>query len=363
MPAFRAGGPIQSINNLTKFLVASGHKPYVLCSNTDLNNVVLEVPSNKWVDVGGVKVFYNNTKLSKKDTHKIIEDVAPDVIFINGLYSLMYTIYPLMYKGSRKILSARGMLHPGALSQKSFKKKLFLRAFKFFGLHKKCSFHATTEEEADYIKDEMGRNAHVWNVTNLPNLNDYTAPVLKEKGSVKLVSISLISPMKNILLVLEALNLCDAHVIYGIFGPVKDREYWDACKKEIQKLRSNVTVQYKGEVKPQEVLNALKEYHYFVLPSKSENFGHAIYEALSAGRPVLTSHKTPWNGLKAANAGYNLTPENKKEFVVVLNEMAEVDNDTYMKQSEDSRKYVLQQFDIEKVKLEYTKMFVTDSVV
>lgn len=357
LPAFRAGGPIQSISNLAKYLASSGHEAYVFCSSSDLNNVSLDVTCNSWVDVDGVKVYYNNTKLNKKQTHKIINDVNPDVIFINGLYSLMYTIYPLMYKRSRKILSARGMLHPGALSQKSLKKKLFLTAFKLLGLHKKCSFHATTDEEVGYIKDEMGNSAHVWNVTNLPNLNDYVLPVHKEKGKVKLVSISLISPMKNILLVLEALNECEADIIYDIYGPVKDAAYWDACKTKIKELRFNVTVQYKGEVKPQEVLNALKEYHYFVLPSKSENFGHAIYEALSAGRPVLTSHKTPWNGLRAADAGYNLTPENIEEFAATLSEMAEVDNEAYRKQSEDSRKYVLQQFDIEKVQSEYINMF------
>ena len=39
--------------------------------------------------------------------------------------------------------------------------------------------------------------------------------------------------------------------------------------------------------------------------SKSENFGHAIAESLSAGKPVITSNNTPWNNLEVNNAGIN----------------------------------------------------------
>ena len=37
----------------------------------------------------------------------------------------------------------------------------------------------------------------------------------------------------------------------------------------------------------------------FLLPTGGENFGHAIFEALSCGVPVLISDQTPWRGLEA----------------------------------------------------------------
>ena len=58
-------------------------------------------------------------------------------------------------------------------------------------------------------------------------------------------------------------------------------------------------------VDPAAVPDALAGAHVFVLPSKSENFGHAFIEAMSAGRPVITSDFTPWNGLKEKMAGIN----------------------------------------------------------
>jgi hypothetical protein len=42
------------------------------------------------------------------------------------------------------------------------------------------------------------------------------------------------------------------------------------------------------------------------LLSRGENFGHAIYESLSVGRPVINSTFTPWNNLTEQKAGVNV---------------------------------------------------------
>jgi glycosyltransferase involved in cell wall biosynthesis len=54
------------------------------------------------------------------------------------------------------------------------------------------------------------------------------------------------------------------------------------------------------------VAEILSTSHLFILPSKSENFGHALYEAMSAGLPVVTSDFTPWNELEKNKAGLNV---------------------------------------------------------
>ncbi|HRD43302.1 MAG TPA: glycosyltransferase, partial [Ferruginibacter sp.] len=109
---------------------------------------------------------------------------------------------------------------------------------------------------------------------------------------LKLVTIALIIPMKNHLLVLEALQKCTFDVEYGIYGPVKDEQYWNLCEQQIQLMPSHIKVEYKGNLPPGGVEAALKQSDVFIMPSQSENFAHALAEALSAGLPVITSKHT-----------------------------------------------------------------------
>lgn len=66
-------------------------------------------------------------------------------------------------------------------------------------------------------------------------------------------------------------------------------------------------MQYHKEVSTYYVPQALQKGQVFILPSKSDNFGHTIYEALSTGFPLITSVFTPWNGLEAQHAGINVS--------------------------------------------------------
>lgn len=359
LPAFKAGGPIQSIRNIAALVSSPVIDTYILCSDKDLDGTELEVEKDQWINFSdSVKVYYKSAQSSWSGVFNIIHDIDPDVIFVNGLYSIPYTIMPLLYKGkARKIVSARGMLHPGALSQKTTKKKVFLGLFKMLGLHKKCEFHSTTEDETGYINQIFGGRQKVWCITNLPNVQEYQQPIAKNTGAVKLVSISLISPMKNILCVLQALMNVKQSVVYDIYGPVKDAEYWADCQKMIKKLPGNINVNHKGELNPIKIPEALSGYHYFILPSKSENFGHAIYEALSAGKPVVTSHNTPWNNLEEAGAGYNINPDNTIELTETIEQLGRVDDKTYTQSTINAKEYITAQYNLEKIKEQYKYMF------
>jgi glycosyltransferase involved in cell wall biosynthesis len=59
-----------------------------------------------------------------------------------------------------------------------------------------------------------------------------------------------------------------------------------------------------------------------VLPTLGENFGHAIFEALSAGRPVLISNQTPWHNLASQKIGWDISLDRPKEFVKAIEEIS-----------------------------------------
>src|SRR5690606_33573369 len=145
-----------------------------------------------------------------------------DVLYIVGMFSWHFNIVPLIYgKAAKKILSSRGMLHPGALSQKKWKKRAYLQLFKLFEYQHKVLFHATDEEEARFIRDYFGEVAKVYTAGNFANNIGALSMPEKVVGELKLASIALITPMKNILLVLQSLEKITARVQYDIYGAVK----------------------------------------------------------------------------------------------------------------------------------------------
>ena len=263
---------------------------------------------NEWTNwEQKANVFYwNYSFANRRQLTDVIVSVHPHTIFINGLYSFYFNLLPLWYAlkntKARVVWSARGMLHSGALAQKSIKKQLFFLFIKILGLHQKAVWHATDEREAAFIRKKMG-DVHVVVAHNYPKLVQALPVLPKQEGSLILGTIALISPMKNHKAVLEALQLCKGSVTWLIYGPVKDELYWKECLQLIQKLPSTIEVEYKGELPPSQLSDALKDIHVFIMPSESENFGHALLEALSAGKPVITTTTTPFYQLSEKKAG------------------------------------------------------------
>ena len=249
------------------------------------------------------------------------------------------------------------MLHPGALSQKSFKKNIYLFLFKLFKIHKFCAFHATTAEEKNHIQKIFGIRTKVFVAQNFPRIFTNQDQLHKQSGVLYLVSIALISPMKNHLVVINALMKCQGYISYNIYGPVKDQAYWDICLERIKKLPPNIIVNHHGDILPREVEKALAKNDVFVMPSKSENFGHALYEALTAGKPIITSHNTPWNNLKIANAGINVAPENEEELVNAIQYFTSMNHGEFMHWNEGANRYALEAINIDDIKNQYKQMF------
>jgi glycosyltransferase involved in cell wall biosynthesis len=307
-PAFKAGGPVQSINNLVAAL-NEGYTFYIFCSNNDLHGLPLHITqTDSWTTYNAyTQVWYAGKADRSKNLVEQVEKIKPDHIFVIGLFDWHFNLVPLFFcKGVKKILSARGMLHPGALGQKAGKKKLFLQLMKWLQLQKRIAFHATDATEAGYVISQFGEKSEVFQAGNFPRRVKPSQSPAKIKGDLTLVSIGIISPMKNTLPVLQALAHCKEVIRYDIYGPVKDTMYWEDCLQQIKLLPENIEVNYHKEITPAEVPGKLYSGHIFIMPSRSENFGHAIYEALHAGLPVITSHHTPWNDLEPQSAGLNV---------------------------------------------------------
>ncbi|MFT3980963.1 MAG: glycosyltransferase [Ferruginibacter sp.] len=353
-PAFKAGGPIQSIANMVNTL-NEDYLFYIYTSNEDLHGQPIAITqTDQWVEYNEyTKVWYAGKRDRSQHLIDQVEAVKADVLYIIGLFDWHYNIVPLLYaKSARKILSVRGMLHPGALTQKSLKKKIFLQLLKWMNIREKTAFHATDEEEAGFIQNTMGPVKAVYTAANFPRLLEVQPLPQKKAGELSMISVGIISPMKNYLLVLQALQHVKATVHYSIYGPVKENAYWEDCLRQIQQLPVNIRVVYHKELLPHKLPEKLTCNQLFVLPSKSENYGHAIAEALSAGLPVLTSESVPWTGLREAKAGDNIVP-GEKSIAESIEYFAAMDAAAFAIYSAGAAAYIRAKVNVEALKADY----------
>ncbi|MEJ8842235.1 glycosyltransferase family 4 protein [Lacibacter sp. H375] len=368
-PSYKAGGPTQSLVNLVRELYEV-YDFYVVCKPHEMGDVGLlnGITADHWNEwEGRAKVFYWHYSWSTKNTlQKLIKDISPDAVYVNGLYSLYFNFLPLYYAKQLKselgqltiVLSARGMLHPGALSQKAIKKKIYLLLFRLLGIPEMVTWHATDDNERNFIKLTMGDKMRITVAANFPNLQPISARPHKQPGKLLLGTIALISPMKNHLEVLRSLTKAKGSIEWHIFGPVKDDTYWKNCEAMIQQLPSNIKVIYHGELPPHLLTKAMEQFQVFIMPSKSENFGHAIVEALSAGKPVITTTTTPFADLEVFGCGFAITPEKLSEGLQeAIGKFAAMDESEFNNVAASTQKYIDQKIEKSSLKKAYYSLF------
>lgn len=362
-PGYKAGGPITSNVNIVEHL--SGNLDfYVITSSFDYHATApyKDIKENKWVEWHGAKVMYINPScLSLRLLKKVVKETACDVWYINGLYSRYYSIYPLLLAKSLKpkklIVCSRGMLSPHALAVKSINKKFFLAIAKIAHLYKNVIFHATNEEEKGYIQSAISKDCIVDVAENLPRkMNLQTEGCAKKGGEVRLVSFARISSEKNTLFAVKALRNCHEKVTYHIYGQINSESYWQECKNEIDKLPTNVSVEYRGSVPPNEMQKIYTHYHALYLPSTGENYGHAILESFMNGCPVVISDKTPWLGLEKKNIGWDL-PLDESLYPKVIDNLARMGNDEYRQMRKDVTNFICEYLNNNETKECYLNMF------
>ena len=353
LPGYKAGGPISSNANLIDHL-CNEYEFYVVTRDTDYceNEPYKNIISDSWNTLpNGAKVFYiSNEKLSFKTIIKISKSIEFDIVYVNGLYSLYFSIFPLLYfkkfTNKKIIVSSRGMLSDHSFSSKKSKKKLFYFLGSLFKLYKNVVFHATNNEEATQIKKNLKFSGEIKIAANLaPKGNTVFEERPKRVGVLNIISIARISEEKNTLFALEVLSKCNAEqIVFDLYGTIYNEAYWTDCLMIINNLPSHIKVNYKGTIDKAEIPIVLKKYHCLLMPSLGENYGHAIIESFMAGCPVIISDRTPWRNLDSEQrttnfVGWDLSLEFPKRFVEAIEQCAAMNQNEYNEISRNAWEY------------------------
>ena len=369
-PGYKAGGPIRSVKNLVERLKGE-REVYIITGNSDYQekDPYKGVKSNCWNETEKqVKIYYASPdRVSFSHFYDLTKEVKPDVVYLNGIYSFYYSILPLLIAKilhSKKIVvSPRGMLAPGAMSVSTGKKKLFLQLAKQLGLYRNIVFHATKEEEKAEIKREAGRKNPIYVISNLPQSEKQLPwkPCLKEEGEVRLAWMGRMAPEKNTLYAFQVLEKSTCgNLVFDLYGAIYDHEYWKDCQRSMERMPEGVRVSYKGSLPNAGVVEKLQSYHFLFLPTRGENFGHVILEALSAGTPVIISDQTPWRNLKKKNIGFDIPLQDPKKFVEVIEALAKMGQEEYNRTSADSYGFAQQILNNTSLVQEYLRLFSVD---
>ena len=348
LPGYRSGGPVRSIVNFVeKFgdvydirIVCSSHDAI---DNKPYDNIIIE----EWNQVGKAKVFYVSNKVIKfKKIFDLLSEMKYDIIYLNSFFTFTFSIFPLMVQYFKFInlksciIAPRGEFTINAIKIKKLKKLIYIFFVKIIGLYKHTCWQASSELEAKDIRRVIGGAAR--NIQIAPDLNFLKWSIndklpYQRKDVLKIVFLSRISPMKNLDFLINILAGVSYPLELSILGPKEDLHYWDVCKKLIDKLPNYIKVNIGGEVLPEKVQETFSKYDLFVFPTRGENFGHVIPEALSAGTPILLSDETPWQN--DASLGLQTIPLQKQKWVKAIEEWINLSDTKILKRRQAAKNY------------------------
>lgn len=328
IPGQKAGGPIRSVANIVAH-VGESTKFRIITTDRDSGDseAYPGIQPGRWHKNGNAEVCYLSRSKQRLSTiARLMRETPHDIVYLNSFFHPRFTTLPLLAQrlglAPRQpvILAPRGELSMGALSLRARKKRMFTAVCRLLKVHQDVLWHASSDREADDIRQLFGSEAQIHVASNLPGavpeVHSYTHRGPSEP--LRAVFLSRVSPMKNLLFVLEVLKRVSVPIDLSILGFIDAPEYWEACKVSISDLPAHIRVHYDGIAPVNEVSSIFAQKDLLFLPTLGENFGHVIIEALGAGAPVLISDRTPWQDLERAGCGWSLPIDRVEPYVEVI---------------------------------------------
>lgn len=332
LPGWRTGGPVRSLANLVERL-GDQIEFRIVTFDRDLDGARYEgVEPDRWLPVGKALVRYVRPSIwLPLHVAWIVRRTQYDVLYLNGYFDRTFSLPAYLSRRRAAgrpscIIAPRGEFSPGALELKSRRKRMHLRLFRAARRRGQVRWHAASAHEATDIRRVFGPDADIVVAENPTVVVGSAEAPDRVRGQapspLRVLFLSRITPKKNLDMALEVLGRVRCEVDLRIVGAIDDQAYWERCRRRIAALPPHVKVAYEGSKPHEQILRELPTFDLSFLPTRGENFGHSIVEALAAGVPVLISDQTPWRGLAAARAGWDLALADPGAYVAAIEEMA-----------------------------------------
>lgn len=313
------GGPVSSVTSLCRELSRRGHTVCLLTGAGPVHPRVRALEGHVRVRIEELGP-YRLAHWSRSFLTACREEAQlADLVHDHGVW--LYTNWSssrAAKEASRALIrSPRGMLSPWALDRHRRYKQLLWAVVERRNLATADAVHVTGGQEEKEIR-ALGIGGRVEVIPNgIDTEDEYSAArVERARGASRsatdagrrILFLSRIHPKKGLDLLREAWSTLppDLDAVLEIAGTGDPAHVAEVVRWVRQ--QPGPSARYLGSVDGEEKLRLLAAAWALALPSRSENYGMAIAEALACGTPVLTSTQTPWREIEGEDCGRIVEP-------------------------------------------------------
>lgn len=317
--AGRLGGGVSEVVHAFLF-----HQPKIGCYSSlwfiGRKEQEIEISNNQRISEDRLhsvsfKSFFN--PLSYYKFKKI--SIKYQIIHQHGIFlpSSLFSIF--MNNKLKIIINPHGYLEPEKMKVSSIKKSIVLSLFENHNLKNCHCLVACSKQEAKALRD-FGLSQPI---VVLPNGVD--KEMLKNKSDILsessfkndhgieqdkkvLLFLSRIHPFKGLELLLRSIHRIKDKFIENnwvfVLAGIDELNHESYLRKLSKDLNISEIIKFTGPQYNENKISAFDSADCFILPSKGENFGIAVIEALARGIPVIATQNTPWSELEDSRCGW-----------------------------------------------------------
>jgi glycosyltransferase involved in cell wall biosynthesis len=372
-PAWKFGGPVLSVSQLCEGLANLGHEVEVFSSNAGLENQP-ELPLNKQIIRNGVKVTYFEQKpgigIHCPGMEQAVKERAREfyIIHVTGVWQRTSGAACKIAKNQDipYIISPRGALGPYSWRQKTAKKVAYYLLQEGFNVRNAAAIHYTTQQELDEC-NWLKLPGKPFIVPNGLDTKFWQPATEKAKEWRKSKNIN-----EDDFIILNVGRLHDKKgldLLPEVLAPLKDLKWKmifvggddDGTKALLESKFKAANIIEKiifiDRCEPKELPTVYSAANLFVLPSRHENFGNVVVEALACECPVLISDKVGLHNEVAEDGMGWVRPRVAADWSNILEELIQ-SSDKLAKVSSLSRTWVESVFSINKTAQEMVNHYV-----
>ena len=251
----------------------------------------------------------------RKNIRSILKQEDIDLIHVHG--SWRFPAYAAVSEAIRVgipiVITPHSSLQAEELSHHPFRKKLAWYGWARRTLRRASVIQATDPQEASDIA-RLASWARIVVIPNGVNTDEFSKLPKPDEARKSLglptdirviLFMGRLYPRKRVLELLESWSrLAQPGWTLVVAGPDDDDSYYQECRRRSASQIETGAVRFVGFLRGKSKLDAYAVASALILPSKVENYGMVVAEALMSGVPVAVTARSPWTRIEEQGAGW-----------------------------------------------------------